>query len=573
MSDLIFPRSRSPVQSVYARTGDVVGEAGDYSADEIDFTPSTPLTADNVQEAIEQLQAEIEGLGDSDDQTAAEVPYTPTAPHMADNVQLKLDELQDQIDGLGSGYSDDDVIDVLIDLLEDGYRLRWDVETDSVGTHFSPDVVMENDALAYDVEITIDLSRPLGDRHLVTLEGNPTLLVTNYALGTDPERPGKLFRLVPTQDATGGRTINFTGSSQTWIFPDGEPSLCAIPGAADELEFLVTSADPPEFTFVRAIHRARRVDLVAGAGTLGLGNDLTAHWNNDEASGNRIDDVGGLAFVPSGDVTTTTGIVADAASLDVDGVLSCASAPALVMGDIDFSLAIWVRANIWPTDGTAKLLAKGLDYGLYLDSGDLYFRVFNGGNGTANQTLPEDTDWHLIVAVHDAANNLLKLSVDNGAFSTTAWSVGVLTGSSDLVSDVSGATDCQFDLDEVQLWKRALTTSDIADLWNAGAGTTTPYDSSAGPAELNWRRELNYITLEAGSGTYAIEAGDVQPSETIRVAVENDGASGTVDWSTVDWGTEGTPSLPGDGAFDLYELTAIDATRIVGRTLQTGCTP
>lgn len=46
------------VQSVFGRTGSVTAESGDYSADQIDFTPAGDIEATDVQAAIEELDSE-----------------------------------------------------------------------------------------------------------------------------------------------------------------------------------------------------------------------------------------------------------------------------------------------------------------------------------------------------------------------------------------------------------------------------------------------------------------------------------------------------------------------------------
>ncbi len=59
MSDLIFPRTRPPVTSVHGREGVVVGASGDYSADEITFTPAGTISATDVQAAVEELAGDL----------------------------------------------------------------------------------------------------------------------------------------------------------------------------------------------------------------------------------------------------------------------------------------------------------------------------------------------------------------------------------------------------------------------------------------------------------------------------------------------------------------------------------
>jgi hypothetical protein len=50
------------VSSVHARTGAVTAQSGDYNAGQVDVTPAGNLASDNVQDALEELQADVDGL-------------------------------------------------------------------------------------------------------------------------------------------------------------------------------------------------------------------------------------------------------------------------------------------------------------------------------------------------------------------------------------------------------------------------------------------------------------------------------------------------------------------------------
>jgi hypothetical protein len=52
----------APVTSVFGRTGVVVAATSDYDAIQIDVTPSGNLTSNNVQDALEELQSDINGI-------------------------------------------------------------------------------------------------------------------------------------------------------------------------------------------------------------------------------------------------------------------------------------------------------------------------------------------------------------------------------------------------------------------------------------------------------------------------------------------------------------------------------
>lgn len=535
-TSLTFAKFSGNVTSVFGRTGAVTAQAGDYSGDEIDET----LAVSN---------------------------YTPTA----NTVEGYLEGIDEALGSLPPGYDDDDVIAVLTDSLEDGYRLRWDVETDSLGTHFYPDVVMENEAESYASEIEIDLARDRGDRHTVTLTGNPTLLITNFSLGSDPERPGKLFRIVTTQDATGGRTIDFEGSSQTWIFPDGEPALSPIPGAIDELEFLVTSVDPPEFTFVRAIHRPRRVDL--SGNPAGLGTDATHFYTFDEASSPAVDGIGSLDLTWTGSPSSGAGVVDDCLILDADdGALGngpyepISTTNLTVCGSVKLSATLATQRTLlllYNSDSTLEIA---------VNSDNRFLAIMSSGGATTVTastfgSIPADT-WCFVAVRWNATTKTLRISVNGGTDNSTVGS-GAYTDTGLLVVDFRGVIALTVSFDDWGIWRRELTDDEVDA---RSGGETLPFDGGD-LATLNWRYELNYVTLETGDGTYTIQPGDVQPSQTIRVAVENDSATGTVDFSGVDFGDEGSPTLPGDGTFDLFELTAIDVNTISGRTIQTGLTP
>jgi len=76
----------------------------DQVAAEVPSTPQGNLVATNVQDALNELQNELDGVsGSTDDQIAGEVPYDNTGSGLlATNVQNAIDELEDEIDGVSA---------------------------------------------------------------------------------------------------------------------------------------------------------------------------------------------------------------------------------------------------------------------------------------------------------------------------------------------------------------------------------------------------------------------------------------------------------------------------------------
>jgi len=119
-------------------------------------------------------------------------------------------------------------------------------------------------------------------------------------------------------------------------------------------------------------------------------------------------------------------------------------------------------------------------------SSQIVFQVSDGTDAstaiTSTATIA-DSNWGLIIAKHDSANNLLSLKINNNTTETQAWANGVLdsalfpfkigTRPSSL-----GNTAATFDgkIDECVFFKNYVTTdADDATLYNGGVGIAWPF--------------------------------------------------------------------------------------------------
>lgn len=160
--------------------------------------------------------------------------------------------------------------------------------------------------------------------------------------------------------------------------------------------------------------------------------------------------------------------------------LSVTDTAALSMADIDFSLAAWVRPK---TDaGSFVLAAKGnlasyttAEYSLELQNG---FPVFVVGNGTTSaqviglSALPANS-WAHVAAWHDATANTLNLQVNNGPARSTSYSGGSQNTTGDFhigkyPNFASGYGNHR--QGPTGVWKKALSASEITQLYAAGQG-------------------------------------------------------------------------------------------------------
>jgi len=207
--------------------------------------------------------------------------------------------------------------------------------------------------------------------------------------------------------------------------------------------------------------------------------------------------------------------------------LSRASTASLQTGDIDFTVWGWVYLNVknaqqaiiakWNTGSNAREWVVN-----YVDTSDrLRFSVTNDGTvGTTNSVeesvtgAPSVDSWYFFVAYHDSVNNLLGISLNNSAGSTTAHSTGVFSSATaDLTigAIVGGSLKLNGRVDGPGFIKRLLTPAEKTALFNLGRGvkyaglpaTMTDtisfwnldeYSASAGAVTRNDSQSTNHLT-------------------------------------------------------------------------------
>jgi len=219
---------------------------------------------------------------------------------------------------------------------------------------------------------------------------------------------------------------------------------------------------------------------VGGASRSTLSNGLVAYWKLDEASGNRADSVGGNTLTDNNTVTQNPGKVGNAGQFTSANseYLSIADNAALSMGDFDFEITCWVYAD---TLTLSTILAKGhLDgtateeYAIWYNSNRFRWTVSNGttqDDAVANTFgTPSTATWYFLDCYHDSMNNLIGISINNGAFNTTAHSAGSFDSANALRIGVTSNGNYYWNgrIDEVKFWKRLLTASERAEDYTNG---------------------------------------------------------------------------------------------------------
>lgn len=96
--------------------------------------------------------------------------------------------------------------------------------------------------------------------------------------------------------------------------------------------------------------------------------------------------------------------------------------------------------------------------------------------------------WHLVVGLFDGSNSLIGISVDNSAVDTTAWDGSMFSSGVNVtalcIANNFASYELLGDLDEVAMWNRVITTAEIAQLWNGGAGINILLAGNGGSGAL-----------------------------------------------------------------------------------------
>ena len=217
-------------------------------------------------------------------------------------------------------------------------------------------------------------------------------------------------------------------------------------------------------------------------GLIGVWCESANPWDDQYASG--------LTLTDNNTVGNTSGKAGVAGDFE-DGnseSLSRADEALLSTGDIDFTIAVWLKAESLQASDNNYIASKG-DIGSDNSEWGLLYR----NNGAQNRFsfwinsasvwlddsvlgAPSTGVWYYVQAQHDAANNLVRLRINNGAWSSLATG-GTSPGSSITpfligALGISGAFARNWDglINQFTFWKALKSDVDLNTIYNSGNG-------------------------------------------------------------------------------------------------------
>jgi RHS repeat-associated protein len=279
-------------------------------------------------------------------------------------------------------------------------------------------------------------------------------------------------------------------------------------------------------------------ELVNGATTTSASTTLPdnniAYWKFDESSGNASSAVGGNTFTNNNSVAFSAGKINNAASFSGNNFFNIDDASQTGLDfSSDFSVSAWVNFSVLLSNGdNFQLINKWNDtvsapkwsymFNVKNNSGtyQLVFATYRGTSGSFTlgdysevvKNFPSLTTntWYHIVVTKSGTTVTFYINgslLDSGtlAFSNIADSnADVRTG-----RGWGGSTSANAKVDEVGMWNRALTASEVTQLYNSGSGLQYPFSTTT-ITEGSGQTEL-WQTQPYGAGS-AWWAGATKPA-------------------------------------------------------------
>lgn len=240
--------------------------------------------------------------------------------------------------------------------------------------------------------------------------------------------------------------------------------------------------------------------------------DIIGAWHMNEASGAYVGDTSGNALDgiseyigPNIDTSGHSG-----AARSFNGTQNYVSLPTSPLYDTQsLTINTWIKLNDATKSGVifqAGVNGPAAAYTLFHASGDLTFRTVNSAgvldelvvSATSRTTYIYDNSWHMITAVYNPQTQQKLLYVDgilkdSKDYSETLKTMGETVARIGATSYATPSTLFKGSIDEVSLWRKAMSGSEVAGIYNADYTTQNTTDSNC-----DSKRTLNSLTIKNG---------------------------------------------------------------------------
>ncbi len=226
---------------------------------------------------------------------------------------------------------------------------------------------------------------------------------------------------------------------------------------------------------IAAVGSAILFGAVQASPTRAITDNIAAHWTLDEAASGRADTCGSSNLSDNGGVGQAAGKIGNAASVSGAAYLSVPDNTALSMGNgVSFSVGGWIKLN--STGQYSILASKDNEYALAYasDLGRFAFWIWDSaGRRTfvySNASVTAGV-WYWVLGRYDAGTRTMYVTVSNANEGSSGVAGDVVDSTSPLtIGRGFGTFYSNAVIDDVTIWKRALTAQEQADIFNGAVG-------------------------------------------------------------------------------------------------------
>ena len=211
---------------------------------------------------------------------------------------------------------------------------------------------------------------------------------------------------------------------------------------------------------------------------------IVSYFKNDETTGSLFDQkyLNNLS-VTGNPLYSQTGIINTAIGFDsnTDYFNKTNSVGVDFTATQDFSVSLWVYALGWENDRPLVSTNPAGTFGYWRmnpedNTGVMGFEIANNsGGGNANRQIVtsgpmSNNSWHHIVGTRNGSGTTINIYVDGVLQGTAVGSARAISGKNLLFGDMRGDRYFNGRLDEIGIWNKTLSASEITELYNSGNG-------------------------------------------------------------------------------------------------------
>ena len=218
-----------------------------------------------------------------------------------------------------------------------------------------------------------------------------------------------------------------------------------------------------------------------------LTTNLEAYYSMDETSGTTmIDDTGTINGTLIGGLpTTSNGLIDRGYGVFSNGKYAQISPPASMQfsDSTSFSVCSWLKGTLTHYEGIEKVVdACGVLTWQLIPAANGYtkFRMTRdcgGSNTITSSVAATTTDWYMVCSTYDGSTKAMILYQDGVNRGSTTFGTTASASSGVIQIGRNPRFGDYYDgyYDEVGIWSRVLTPTEITELYNSGDGFTYPF--------------------------------------------------------------------------------------------------